>query len=294
VGCGISIGALILPFLLAGAWSDFWDSAVVYTLSYVGDTSVLTRLAVFIATGIFPYAVAGPWIVLSVLATIHTLRTPTDSRNWLLIGWLAASGASIIFVGRLFSHYYVQLLPGMSLLVPVGLVALWRRMVSRPKVAIAYGLVIATLVSLVCILSAQVYLRESASNRHEAKFPRDPETQLEVQSPDLGRYIRERTDPSDYVYNLGFQSELYFYSDRRSPTRYMFDRLFEVDKTLMAKALTDLNQNKPKLVIDSARYETWREIRYDRTPIDDFLRINYEYLGKAYYADIYRLRPSSQ
>ena len=111
----------LLPFVLSGAFPDFLDAAVVYTFQYVGDTSLFGRI--LIALLIVPpvAAVAGPWVVLSVLAVLHARRSLEPEKYWLLAGWLCASVAGIVFVGRFFPHYFAQLLPGMSLLVPLGL-----------------------------------------------------------------------------------------------------------------------------------------------------------------------------
>jgi len=122
-----------------------------------------------------------------------------------------------------------------------------------------------------------------------SKFPGDSRSLWEIQSPALARYVADNTSPDDTIYNLGVQSELYFYADRRSPTRYLYDLAFPADESNIEHALQELNEDMPTFVIDSARYET-RSDSYDRSGFDQFLADHYEYLGKMYYADVYRLR----
>ena len=72
-------------------------------------------------------------------------------------------------------------------------------------------------------------------------------------------------------------------------TRYLHDLPFVADYSRVEKALEDLKEAPPIFVIDSARYEI-RSDSYDRSGFDQFLADRYEYLGKMYYADVYRLR----
>jgi hypothetical protein len=140
------------------------------------------------------------------------------------------------------------------------------------------------------LLSGQIYFHPSVDEQNLPKLTRDYKTYWYLASPALARYIAHNTSPDDRIYNLGFQSELYFYADRRSPTRYLFDDLFLADESLVEDTLEELRGDTPVFVIDSARYGEPGEHRYDRSDFDQFLSERYEYLGKMYYADIYRLK----
>ena len=289
VGCSLAVAVTIAPFVVLGAFGDFWDSAVVYTLHYVGYSSALQRLVVLVLTGVFPFVFAGPWAALSLLGAIYLLRRGEKRWGWLLAGWLAAGVISIIFVGRLYEYYYVHLLPGLSLMVPFGVRFLRQRWQVAPARAVAFIFLVGVLAAGTIALNGQVYLHDSVDERHVAKFPEDGSF-TDTESPALARYIADNTSPDDSIYNLGFQSELYFYADRRSPTRYLFDHLFVADESLVEDTLKQLREKPPSFVIDSARFGEPRNHRYDRSGFDQFLADRYEYLGKMYYADIYRLK----
>jgi len=286
-GCIITVFVLILPLMLLGAGGDFFDTAVVYTLQYVGERSAIQRITDMILTAAFPFAVACPFLALVFFATF---RLNGDRWYWLLFGWFLAGALSILFVGRFYSHYYAILLPGMALMAPLGvryLKSQWER--SR----VLALLVIVSTVGMAIWFNGPAYMKDSPADRHLAKFPGDLLAEFEVQSPDLGAYIADNTLSGDKIYNLGFQAETYFYADRRSPTKYMFDRPFAVDNGLLNDALGDLNADKPVLIIDSARYEPPTDMNYDRAAVLDFIKANYDYAGKVYYADIYRLRTAA-
>jgi 4-amino-4-deoxy-L-arabinose transferase-like glycosyltransferase len=289
-GCSLAVAMTIAPFLVVGAFADVWDAAVVYTLHYVGDRSAAERVIDLALGGQFPFVFAGPWMALSLFGIVYVIRGGEDRWGWLLAGWLVAGVISIIFVGRIYAHYYVHLLPALSLMVPLGVRFLRNRWQVAPARAGAFVLLVGVLAAGAIAMNGQVYLHDSVEERHLSKFPHDPMTFWEIESPALARYVADNTSPDDRIFNLGFQSELYFYADRRSPTRYLFDHLFLADESLVEDTLKELKEETPTFVIDSARYGPPRKHRYDRSGFDQFLADRYEYLGKMYYADIYRLK----
>ncbi len=289
-GCSLAVAVTIAPFVVMGAFADFWDAAVVYTLHYVGDRSAAERLTDLATRGLFPFVYAGPWVALTLLGFVYLIQDGKDRWGWLLAGWLAAGVISIIWLGRFYGHYYVHLLPALSLMAPLGVRFLRNRWQVGPVRAGTFMLLVGALAAGTIALNGQLYLRPSVEEQNLAEVTRGYKTYSYLASPALARYIAENTAPDDTIYNLGFQSELYFYADRRSPTRYLFDHVFLADESLIKDTLKELQEEMPTLVIDSARYAPPQEHRYDRSGFDHFLADRYEYLGKMYYADIYRLK----
>jgi hypothetical protein len=277
--------------MVTGTADDLWDAGVIYTLKYVGDTPPGDRIETTLFTFLPLLVFVGPWLVLSVLAIVNARRAADPTRHWLVIGWLLASYVGVLFVGRFYAHYFVQLLPAAGLLVPVGLLFVLNQVRQRTRLRMAYTTTLALLTVLTVSLALSGYLRTSYDSRHIAKAPNDALSDFEVDSPELAQYIRQNTDDGDFIYNLGFQPELYFYSRRDSPTRFMFDRPFEVDEEYVNEALRDLESRPPVLFIDSAKYDPWFEPdRYDRALFEQFLAEHYELIGRLFYADAYRLR----
>src|SRR5207249_219985 len=66
LGCSLAVILIVLPFVALGAFTDFWDAAVVYTLHYVGDRSAAERVTDLMTLGLFPFVYAGPWIALTI------------------------------------------------------------------------------------------------------------------------------------------------------------------------------------------------------------------------------------
>ncbi len=293
MGAGaVLVGAIaVLPFVLAGVSSDVWE-LVIYTLKYVngGDSSLGTRIfQTFIAP--LPLAVvAGPWVLLSVLAVLHSRRQSEAAMHWMLIGWTGASAAGIGFAGRFYPHYYFQLMPGLSLLAPLGILYIRERWSRGRGTRFAWSMVILGTAAMALAFTVSVYARSSPADRHTARYPGDLGWKWETQSPALAAYVRDNTSPDDLIYELGFQPEIYFYADRESPTRFLTDRPFAADQAYVEEALRDLEARPPVFIVDSARYDPWEPGRYDSSAMRAFIAARYDYLGKIEYADVYRLR----
>ena len=95
------------------------------------------------------------------------------------------------------------------------------------------------------------------------------------------------------AWNFGFQSEIYFYSGLQSPTRFFMDRPLWNSDEYMYQALDELEANKPLYVLDSAVYENWTGIKKYRTEVRVWIEENYDYLGRYYYSDVFRLKGAS-
>jgi len=291
LGC-VAAGVLtILPFVVTGTFDDMFEALVVYTLDYVGVISWPHRLLAIGKMPLYLLWLAGPWAVLSLVAIFRLARSRDSGHSLLLIGWLIATVVGIVAAGRFYEHYYVALLPVLALLVPVGLRAMRESgPLTRRTIAVAVAL---SLVPML-VINANIYLQPSADARHTAKYGDDERAVWETESDELGAWLAARTSPDDYIYNFGFQSEIYFYADRQSPTRYLFDHPFRAGDRYVADALAELNANPPLYVVDSAAYEPASRLNHYNEDISRWVHANYDYVGRIYYADVYKLRPAGE
>ncbi len=288
LGCGAAGVLTILPFLVTGTFDDMFDALVVYTLDYVGVVSWQNRL---IATGIMPFFLfwlAGPWAVLSSVAVFHLARSRDSGHSLLLIGWVIATVLGIVAAGRFYDHYYVAFLPVLALLVPLGLRGMRE---AGPFSRRAIAVVVALSIVPMLVASAHIYLQPNADARHTAKYPDDERSVWETQGDELGAWLAARTSPDDYIYNFGFHSEIYFHADRQSPTRYLFDHPFRAGDQYVADALDELNANPPLYIVDTASYEYPSTLAFYNVDIGRWINAYYDYIGRVYYADVYKLRP---
>lgn len=296
LGGGILAFLLVIaPFAATGTLPDLYQSTVVFTVQYVGGVPLSTKLNSLLQLPPYLTFILGPWLVLSVLGVFHMRREGAGGWGPLLIGWPAANFIGIVAAGKFTDHYFITLLPGLSLIAPLGVIYIsrhWRSLGQRRWLALTTTLVVVLPVLVVVQVSqnASIYFRSTAAARHIAKFSDDDRAPWENQGPDLGAWLAARTQPDDPIYNFGFQSELYFYADRRPPTRFLLDRFFRYSDSYTDEALSDLNANKPVYVVDSAIYESWAPQKVYNQRVKDWIVANYDYVGKIYYADVWQLK----
>ena len=290
-GCVVGLALVSAPFLASGSFADLFEGVVTYALGYSNDVSTIEKAEAMLFSPLYLIRRAGPWIVLALLGIACAWKIRREKPTALAVAWLAASCAGVLATGRFYDHYYVQLLPALALMAPLGIAFLEERW-DRRWVRVIGLFVLPLSVFIPLVVSLNVYLQPTPEDRHLAKFQSAGIGDWEVESVALGAYLQRQTDENDYIYNLGFQSELYFYADRKSPTRFLFDHAFPVDAQYEAEALADLEANPPAMIVDSARYEPDDRIEsaYYAESIKEFIDDSYEYLGKFYYADIYRLK----
>ena len=121
-----------------------------------------------------------------------------DAELWLwLLSGMVAVGTGL----RFFPHYYLQLLPPLTLLAVRGLVS--RPLSSRPLVLIA--------VAVLSIGPALYFLAPAFSQGNSN------DTRIAL---DVARYVRSHTAPSDRIMVWGQAPEVYWSSDRRPAIRF--------------------------------------------------------------------------
>lgn len=290
VGFVVAVAAVAAPFIVVGAFPEFFDGVVVYPLAYSGGLSNVDKIGHALWSPVFLLTRAGPWVVLATFGVIFVVRRCWTTDRAALLLWFAACGLGVAATGRFYDHYYVQLLPALALLIPAGVYFLKGEWGHRwAKVTVFWLLPIAAAMPI--LISAAIYLQPTAEARHEVKYASGGGA-LENQSDEIAAYLAAVTSEDDYIYNLGFQSEIYFYADRQSPTRFLFDHPFAVAEKYELEALADLQNEPPLYVVDSAVYESGnlKAENYYPVRIKAWIDENYDYLGRLYYADLYRLK----
>jgi len=235
--------------------------------------------------------VTGPFAIFGAFGLWAFWRRKDWSEGKLVALWSVAAMLGIIAAGRFFAHYYVILLPGIALLLPAGIVYVRDRWQTEKARLVVWSLLAVSLITPVGLAGA-IYLHTSADARHEQKFFQIDRAQWETEDPALAQWIDARTTPDDYIYNMGCQADVYFYAQRRSPTRFMFDYPFFLNHQFELDAIQDLKANMPKYVFYSPLDEPPSQPGGDYYPqqMYDFIQQNYDYLGRIYYADVWQLK----
>jgi len=139
-------------------------------------------------------------------------------RDLLLLASWALSSALSVMVGRyLFGHYFVQLLPP---LVVLGAFAVLKWQESGLPKVINAGLIV-LIITLATVAVLTFYPFYLVYSPEEISFARYRIDNLAL-AREVAQIVKARTGPSDRIMVWGTDPQVYFYSQRRYPGRYVF------------------------------------------------------------------------
>jgi len=147
--------------------------------------------------------------VLALLAAAGWRRSPLLARIW-----LGAAVLGVLGGGNFHPHYYLQLVPPLSLLAAVGVRTLW---LSAPRPAIAAAGVAAAATLALAMPVAWATPRQQA----ETIWPSDPHL---INDGVLARYVRVHTGPRQRILAIWADADLYYLADRPPAVPYLWSR----------------------------------------------------------------------
>jgi 4-amino-4-deoxy-L-arabinose transferase-like glycosyltransferase len=286
-GVAAIVAIVAVPFALAGALDDLVYANVSYNWLYFGSLTYGQRALNFVV-GVFLFiGVAAPLIAAAAFGLVAVLRGRKRAAQYLLILWAIASAVGVASGGRFFPHYFLQLLPAMAILAAVAIHDRIRdrdfSLPHRPVLVIGIALVAISLVTNGVLYFAP---RRAEHRVAETVFY---QKEWESQSQAVGAYIAERTGPEDTIFNFGREAQIYFYADRSPAVSYFYDWAYFYDERTVSVTVEALREARPVYVIDSVQPPLFEP--YQRpAEVERLLAEDYEYVGRLYFADLYRLK----
>jgi len=223
LGFLLPLAGTIAYFAHHGALDDLIFYSWTYnTEYYVPEVPLAGRLAAItapfdllarrmpVALALVPLAWVG---LLGVALARLRQRPPLATLEWLILGWSATGLLSTVLSGRDFSHYSIQVLPGLSLAcgwllaAVAGRAAAWWRAGAKRRA----GLVGAALAGV--FLSFAVPTVYWIATGELADF----QGYLAI-----GRTIQERSRPEDRIFVWGYMPEMHVYAHRLPSTRFFY------------------------------------------------------------------------
>jgi hypothetical protein len=288
-GAAIAMSLILLPFIASGALDEFAYANFKYNYLYSSELPLDERLRKLSVSLRFFTIVAAPLVLASATATVFIVARFRHTFLLLLLPWLLACFLGVSSSGRFFPHYYGQALPVLSLLTTFSLL----HILSQGKlIRCSLGATLALGLGVCLIVNGAVYLQPDPASRHVAKFT-EPQSEWESDSLDLAAYIRAETAPGDTIFNLGRETQLYFYADRRPASRFLYDRPFWLDPPALDEAIAELKQARPALIIDSLQPPMFARPSFHPPAIRELLAGDYEFVGRVAFANVYRLKVAS-
>jgi hypothetical protein len=222
VGALAPFSLVCLTMLLDGVFGTFWFWTFQYALEYVTRVDLRTGfLYLHNTTSEVMKSLWVPWTfaligMLSILGKRLSENTKFFGLTFFVFSFLATCPG---FYFR--QHYFILLLPAIALLCGVGVETFTFMFVGRCNQKIWW----LAAVSLVLMVTLSPVLQERTIL---LKTPIAAVSRL-IYSPnpfadsiEIARYIRERSSPDDRIAIVGSEPQIYFYSQRRSASGYLY------------------------------------------------------------------------
>ena len=220
-GMAIPFALTCLLLWRAGVFPRFWFWTVTYAYQHGTNVSAAEGWhylkKYFVQASLSAIAL---WI-LAGLGLIVIFWNRRARRHWeFLVGLLVFSGLAVSAGLYFRPHYFILLLPALSLLVAVALN--WAAELanqSRNKALQYVAMAVFPLAVVVTLAQeSNFYFQADPVSASRYVYPKDPFTE----SAAIGDYLRRNLSPSATMAMLGSEPQIMFYSRRRSVTGYLY------------------------------------------------------------------------
>ena len=252
----------ILYFWSKGAFLDFVNVSIFENLVYVRcQTWAWMHLlrVILLENSVL-------W-VLAFSSAGYIFFKERDTKHLLLVIWTLFSVCSV-FAGKAFyGHYFIQVIPGLSLLSAYGIL----KYTEKPRnilLGLGIGILLFFLLGFALVDQVQFYFLSTK----EISIKKYPSAKF-GEALELANLLKPETVPQDTIFVWGAEPEIYFYTRTRCASRYIYyyPLIFEAPGVLERRKelLLELEKNKPKFIICVSR-----QILND--PLCSFIRKNYQ------------------
>jgi len=287
LGIGGALGAapFVIYFAVHDALSDLWYAMFEFNWFRAGESAFYMKLVPPLAGNPVPLVGGLVFWALAALG-VWRLCLRGDRFAWLILSFLVTSEAAAQMTGRLFPHYSVQLMPGAALAGAFGLVYVWERCQEGRLLPAAF--VVAT-AGVTVGAAAFLYSQPTGADRFEVQYWYRDNAQDAIVAPEIAEAVATMTQPEDYIYEWGKESEIYFLAGRRPASRWLHNRAYKVDKSIIDEVIDDLEEKRPAVVFFTLEEDDLESGGY-RPPAElaAYLDDHYRYAGRVVYADLYQ------
>ncbi|MBN2057493.1 MAG: glycosyltransferase family 39 protein [Candidatus Saganbacteria bacterium] len=265
-------GALIVPavfsfyFLVRGAWPDYLCQVLIVNRRYISslDFGPVARLAGGLyTTYIFAKLENGVLWLLALIGLAYILLEERTRENAVLAAWTLASVVGLSASGLFFGHYYLQLIPALCLLAAYAVKKVWR------EAGLAYNLALAVLLLWLFLptlaYQAPFYFSYSSEQIANAQYGK-PSYSIAKRLADK---LAPRLRSSDRVLVWAADPEVYFYLNKKAPTRY-----FSYLRWLESRELQ--REISAGLISDPPDYIIWTDYNFAYPELLQLLRERYQ------------------
>ena len=305
----VAVLVLLLTWLkVTGSFTDFWRNALTLNMVYIDSVPVGLWLKYMVGRGTgYVLFNASLW-ALAVWIAVRSMKrvardmpdTPGDSSsgsaepriNLALALWGAVSLSAVMIGGRFFGHYFIPVLPALSLLAAQGVELLGERMrdPARKRSAQVTVAVLGLLFLVGFVRShhrTAILAYETMTGTRTGLSERWGMTLRQHEAETIAEYLRDKIHEGEPLYIWGYAHDVYWRTGCRPASRYLtpyyIDGRFPDAETSIISPddpfwrearknlVEDLRRSRPRLILDV--YASIKQLPYSE--IVDFIEENY-------------------
>lgn len=246
------VAALYVYLKLNGAWSDCIHWTITFNKSF-GRTTLEEFSGRLTSRGV---NTAKEFLLLWVVAlpTIYwQLRKRMTVKTWFMAGLVFATFIGVCMPGKFWPHYLLPMVPPLAVISGVGVAQL---MYCRGIVLVA-GMSAVVALFIPTILTDYPYFVASPEEVSRMKYSGND---VFVRAAQVARYVKERTRTDDYIFQWGYEPEIYVIAGRRPPNRFICHMYVAAspDKVVAIRDLTiSILSRRPRYIIVQVGREKW-------------------------------------
>jgi 4-amino-4-deoxy-L-arabinose transferase-like glycosyltransferase len=285
-GVILPVGATCLLLWYAGVFDKFWF----WTIDYAGQYGRLLPLSAgmrilghnvmdMIWDGCWPL-----WILAGIGLWLCACVEKTRANAGFLIGLLVFSAVAVCSGFYFRPHYFILVLPAVSLLVGVAVSKVSELIKNQvTAIRIVFSLLFVAAVSFPVVQERRFLFTVPINSIPTLIYGQAPF----LESARIGDYIREHSNPSDTIAVLGSEPEIYFYARRHSATGYIYMYgLLEPQKyarQMQLEMIHEIERARPAYLISVVIENSWTLWRQSERSIfkwaAEYTAQNYDAIG---------------
>ncbi len=303
-GVAVVLAVLVVWLYATASLTDFWRNVVVLNRFYVTALPVGLWLQfmvgrtfgyVFFNLTLWSLAV---WTIWRAVKKSREAEQKSETQSELLVTfWGLVSLAGVFTGGRFFGHYFIQVLPALSILGASSLVLLFERLktpaLKQKTIAVFSLLAVFFTIGLVRSHGRTAVLAYETLTGTRTRFSEDwGMTKREREAEIVAQRVRERVGAGEPLYIWDYALDVYWRSGCRPASRYLTpayitgdfsnsninlaDAEADAKNTFWAEAhgnfIADLKLSRPRIILDMS--DTFVSLPYK--DITDFIDEHYE------------------
>ena len=258
-GAIIPFGLTCLILWRAGVFEKFWFWTINYAQQYATlvPLSAAPRILLVMAGEVVRSAWT-LWMLAGLGLVTGLWNKPTRRSTVSLLGFLACSILALSAGFYFREHYFIFILPAVSLLTCAAIGALSDRAASGSNLVRFVPLLLFCAALTQPILAGRkLYFEVSPSEASRISYGSNPFPE----SVRIADYVREHSTPDDTIAVLGSEPQIYFYSHRRSATGYIYTyALMEPQKyarQMQEEMIREIELARPRYLVSVAIDVSW-------------------------------------